>query len=621
MPKIVVTETDATRSVISEDTISNIVYIPGFSKAEVNPDSIWDNYIPSRIGPNGVPAGYPKLCKTVSEFLTYFGSDPVTFETAQSYPAQYNQGVYVNGFNSNAIKGVSSSNMFDAGTADPSWLMAYDLLSQDIPVLYERVNIVPSIPNISGTCVPTPVSADNVLTVDSFDVDEFLTETEWLRISSVLTYDASVTGEEKWYFQDDSEQTAVDLNELGITLSNDSAPATGDILTIKVTTPGRNVQGAPTTTTEGTVGMYAVDVNANSEAGNLYICTSVANDTYTWVATANTNHYNSISAIFADISVEYMYNYLTTCYSTDSSNTERRDLSDKNEFDIKYITSGGYPVFEYDVAANGVVSVANKIAKDMLALAALRGDAIALIDHVNDPTRSLTGSTSVYETINNNKQYALSSNYAAMFTPWVFHNYTFDGSYFAPPSLFYLLALADTVKTSPNWLAIAGVARGVVPGAGRPAQKLTNSVADSYVDSMTSGGVCINPITNIRNYGLTIWGNRTLESTTPNTEKALYYLNMRSLVCEIKKVCYRASQELMFEQNSDVLWINFKSKIMPLLDRMASSNGVSGYKIIKLDSPKKTEVKAQIKVFPIYAVESFDINIVLTNEDVEVEEE
>ena len=77
----------------------------------------------------------------------------------------------------------------------------------------------------------------------------------------------------------------------------------------------------------------------------------------------------------------------------------------------------------------------------------------------------------------------------------------------------------------------------------------------------------------------------------------------------------------MFEQNSDVLWINFKSKIMPLLDRMASSNGVSGYKIIKLDSAKKTEVKAQIKIFPIYAVESFDINIVLTNEDVEVEEE
>ena len=60
---------------------------------------------------------------------------------------------------------------------------------------------------------------------------------------------------------------------------------------------------------------------------------------------------------------------------------------------------------------------------------------------------------------------------------------------------------------------------------------------------------------------------------------------------------------------------------MPLLDRMSSSNGVSGYKIIKLESEKNTEVKALIKVYPIYAVESFNINIVLTNEDVEVEEE
>ena len=622
MPKIIITETDATRSVISEEAPSNVVYIPGFSKAVVNPEAIWDNYVPTKTGPNGVPAGYPKLCRTVSEFLTYFGNEPVTFDTAQAYPVQYNQGIYVSGFNATALNGISSGDMFEAGDADPSWLMAYDLLTQDIPVLYERVNTLSTLTNVSGTCVPTVADPSTILEVESFDATTFVNATSWMRVTSTLVYDGSVEGEEKWYFQDDLEKTAVELDTVGIILSATSAPATDDYLTITMSMPGRNSSAAPTSSTEGYVGMYDVDISAAEGVANLYLCTAANSGSYTWLLTEDTSHYESITNLFASNTVQYMYGYLATCYSTAAENTEKRDLSDKNEFDIKYITSGGYPVFEYDIATNGVITGRNRIANDMISLAAIRGDAIALIDHVNNPTRPLTGSTSVYETINTSSSpYALSSNYAAMFTPWVYHNYTFSGADFAPGSFLYLLALADTVKSSPNWLAIAGVTRGLIPGAGRPAQRLTNAVADSYVDSMTRGGVCINPITNIKNYGLTIWGNRTLELTTPNTEKALYYLNMRSLVCEIKKVCYRASQQLMFEQNSDVLWINFKSKVMPLLDKLASSNGVSGYKIIKLDSEKKTEVKALIRLYPIYAVESFDINITLTNEDVEVEEE
>ena len=38
-------------------------------------------------------------------------------------------------------------------------------------------------------------------------------------------------------------------------------------------------------------------------------------------------------------------------------------------------------------------------------------------------------------------------------------------------------------------------------------------------------------------------------------------------------------------------------------------------------SQRKTEVKASIKLYPIYAVESFDISVILTNEEVSVEEE
>ena len=77
----------------------------------------------------------------------------------------------------------------------------------------------------------------------------------------------------------------------------------------------------------------------------------------------------------------------------------------------------------------------------------------------------------------------------------------------------------------------------------------------------------------------------------------------------------------MFEQNSDVLWINFKSKIVPLLDEMSSSYGISGYKFIKEPSEYRSQLKCKIKVYPIFAVEDFDITVVLSKEEVRVEEE
>ena len=191
------------------------------------------------------------------------------------------------------------------------------------------------------------------------------------------------------------------------------------------------------------------------------------------------------------------------------------------------------------------------------------------------------------------------------------------------------MALSESVKTNPNWLAIAGVNRGVIPGATGLVTnyRMTRAIADSYMmnSKITTEGderyeLFINPITNIRPYGLTIWGNRTLADTVINTEKALYYANIRSLVCEIKKRCYAAAERYMFEQNSDVLWINFKSYVLPLLDQMSSSYGISGYKFIRETPDNSIQLKATIKIFPIYAVEDFDITVVLTKDDVEVEE-
>ena len=75
----------------------------------------------------------------------------------------------------------------------------------------------------------------------------------------------------------------------------------------------------------------------------------------------------------------------------------------------------------------------------------------------------------------------------------------------------------------------------------------------------------------------------------------------------------------MFEQNNEVLWLNFKSLLMPLLDQMVSGEGLSSYKVIKNVTQDKTKLSATIRLYPVYAIESFEIMITLEDEEVTVQ--
>lgn len=317
---------------------------------------------------------------------------------------------------------------------------------------------------------------------------------------------------------------------------------------------------------------------------------------------------------------------------------ELATLSDKGSYSIKYITTGGYPIVgsqlsDYDGIINAIV-----------ATAANRGDAIAIIDcDDNDP---LTGTNSAFELVNRDSKYNFNvgsgdnvvdgGGYATLFTTWDdYENLPFEykrantyvvDSVRLPASFAYLTCLAKSLKNNPGWLSIAGVTRGLVPYVNHTTTKLTNKIADSY---QTYGkehpedthGRSINGITNIRPYGLTIWGNRTLLNNTDNKDiGAFAYLNIRSLVCDVKKTVYAAAQRYMFEQNNEKLWLNFKSVITPLLDRMATGGGISGYKILKQKCANSAKLLATIVLYPIYAVEEIEVEIQMTNEEVTVAE-
>ena len=362
----------------------------------------------------------------------------------------------------------------------------------------------------------------------------------------------------------------------------------------------------------------------------------------------------------ADISVESMYKGLEARFSgrpeEEDGHPSDYSFDSIGDYAVKYISTGGYPTFEYGPLVQndvtGIVYGTSPLAEQMIRLAADREDAIALIDHTNNPNRTIYDSdtysviTRVRDEFANLGSGAASANnvssFGAMFTPWydctsviitggTTHNYGNQ----MPGSLAFLTALAQQLKTNNPWLAVSGVTRGAVPYCSglHTNFTLTNNVADSYQvlpgDTNPSGTVAaisINPITYIRNYGYCIWGNRTLRNNVGGT-KSSSFLNIRNLVSDIKKRLYEASQRLMFEQNTDILWINFKAIITPLLDTMVSNYILSDYRITKynVDPESGAEVPsykilANIRIVPINSVEVFELQVTLENSDVTIAE-
>ena len=260
----------------------------------------------------------------------------------------------------------------------------------------------------------------------------------------------------------------------------------------------------------------------------------------------------------------------------------------------------------------------------MANLASKRGDSIAFIDHTNNITRPLVGENSVYGVA---KLGFLStspvdtSSFATMITPYGTYNTSSATGISMPGSFGYFLALARALRTYPSWLPIAGVVRGLIPSLKKlnTSKPLTNAIADSYQTSTSSSttNISINAITYINDQGFVIWGNRT--TSTSASGFATTFLNMRNLICDVKKRAFTAAQKCLFEQNTDVLWVNFKQDIMQLLDQMVAGSAVRYYKILKINTTDKTKIAAKIQIMPVYAVETFEISIILTDEDITVE--
>lgn len=192
----------------------------------------------------------------------------------------------------------------------------------------------------------------------------------------------------------------------------------------------------------------------------------------------------------------------------------------------------------------------------------------------------------------------------------------------------YILAFLNNLNNGyAAWQAVAGATRGAIPGDYVVDGYLKESEIDNmqlrlYVDDATS--IAINPIVNMNPWGMRIWGNRTClpnknvtnaGTPDPNSDQlvASSFANVRVLICDIKKALYKAARSCQFEQNSDVLWVNFTSQVNTLLEQMKQGYGIAAYKWIREESTERAKLKATLKVVPLEAVEDFDLSIELAD--------
>ena len=292
-------------------------------------------------------------------------------------------------------------------------------------------------------------------------------------------------------------------------------------------------------------------------------------------------------------------------------------FEDKGDYQFKYFTSGGYAINTNSVAA--VVTMVTN-----------RADCLFLLDHSEEINSAATLKT-YYEGI----QGATYGDYCAAFTPWVNVDCTtyapkdangkkLDNTVMLPPSFAYLSALAKSIKTNASWLAVAGATRGQIPNL-NVKNPVVFDISNSLAESLQSRGkstekaLSINAITNIKPFGYRIWGNRTLKNNSIEGDlTATSFINIRNMICDVKKVVYEACRKYTFEQNNDVLWLNFKAAIEPTLNQMKTGAGLSGYKVIKVDTDEKAKLKAQIKLYPLYAVEDFTVEVLMLDEEIAV---
>lgn len=574
MPTIDIREVDIS-TVSTADVTTNTVYVPGFALTG--------------------PVETPILCSTLDEFQSIFGPVPYKFQNSGSsvtFPANGSSTTYTVPYS------------WSIGQPDPSYVYASDLLRLGLPVIYHRVNSDSRKSKIDLSSVAGLAVAESVYSgLSSADIKVSL-EKVTQSISRTNYYGYVITVSRG--ANADTGMPAVSSVKTYFTFSDEFYKSNPKYIKMPLS-PNVAESGDPVYDYKYTMDNSGLVQIASGSADFTVAVTTPTNLVYQ--ATDGLNHIDCVPAGL----------YTMLYYENNIAS-----LKDKNEYVFKFITSGGYPSFFYGTTDTTVIS------DNILNVATVRKDITALIDYsvnadsiTNAPTLirnhidTWIGAKSL---VDGEDQ----GNYATTFIPWcTFNSPTLSGQQITlPPSFAYLSALANSTQTYANWYAVAGVTRGFIPNLVGTSYNISEAVGNAL---QPTNDVSINPIQLIRPYGYRIWGSRTLRDNSKygqgeDTLMATSFLNVRQLANDIKRTVYVAIKDCMFEPDDDVLWINFKSKITPLLDQMKGNRGLTEYTMRRVKADKKATLKAVITAYVIDPVEHFDITLELSDDQVSVTE-
>ena len=194
-----------------------------------------------------------------------------------------------------------------------------------------------------------------------------------------------------------------------------------------------------------------------------------------------------------------------------------------------------------------------------------------------------------------------------------------------PSSFVYLYDFETQGSQTSVWLPMSGVNRGVVGSVFTPDLEISKYLMDT--DIITDDeGISFNAIVNVRPYGDTIWGDRTLLAQEQGRGvQATSYLSIRNLISDIATTAYNSAIRNTYETNNDVTWFNFKQEIVTLLDQMVSSGVLQTYKIGRTTTPpagvnmsERNSIFCVITLYPNLPVENFTLTTNLENAEITV---
>jgi len=283
-------------------------------------------------------------------------------------------------------------------------------------------------------------------------------------------------------------------------------------------------------------------------------------------------------------------------------------VADPELADINLLTAPG-------ITQSGLTDHIIRIAEE-------RADTLAVIDLEGGYTSSYENtdtfqarSGDVGTTVQNVKNRAFNSSYAAAYYPWVQVQDPLNSTrVWVPPSVVALGVYANSERISELWFAPAGFNRGGLSqgAAGLPVVNVVEKLTSKDRDNLY--GVNVNPIASFPAEGIVVFGQKTLQATP----SALDRINVRRLMIFLKKRISRISTQVLFDANTDVTWNRFIGQVEPFLRDVKSRFGLAEFRVV-LDTSTTTPdlvdrnvLYAKILLKPTRAIEFIALDFVIT---------